>query len=41
MAQEKPEDWAKTTHRYWYLHHLHHKIKHKWLDAKDFYRSYG
>ena len=36
MAQEKPEDWASTTHRYWYLHHLHHKIKHKWLDAKDF-----
>tara|TARA_R110000765_G_scaffold17376_5_gene47645 strand:+ start:14366 stop:15451 length:1086 start_codon:yes stop_codon:yes gene_type:complete len=36
MAQEKPQDWADTTHRYWYLHHLHHKIKHKWLDAKDF-----
>ena len=28
--------WANTTHRYWYLHHLHHKIKHKWLDAKDY-----
>ena len=29
--------WSvKLTHRYWYLHHLHHKVKHKWLDAKDF-----
>ena len=36
MAQEQPKNWAKTTHRYWYLHHLHHKVKHKWLDAKDF-----
>lgn len=36
MAQEKPELWSKTKYRYWYLHHLHHKIKHKWLDAKDF-----
>lgn len=36
MAQEKPKDWADTTHRYWYLHHIHHKVKHKWLDAKDF-----
>ena len=36
MAQEKPLLWSETTHRYWYLHHLHHKIKHKWLDGKDF-----
>ena len=36
MAQERPEMWSKTKFRYWYLHHLHHKIKHKWLDAKDF-----
>jgi len=36
MAQERPLLWAETTHRYWYLHHLHHKVKHKWLDAKDF-----
>ena len=36
MAQEKPEEWSKTKHRYWYLHHIHHKVKHKWLDAKDF-----
>jgi hypothetical protein len=36
MASEKPQEWANTTHRYWYLHHLHHKIKHKWLDAKDY-----
>jgi|TARA_R110002074_G_scaffold1973_1_gene11863 hypothetical protein len=36
MAQEKPQDWANATHRYWYLHHIHHKVKHKWLDAKDY-----
>lgn len=36
MAQENPQDWSQTTHRYWYLHHLHHKIKHKWRDGKDF-----
>ena len=36
MAQENPVDWGTTTHRYWYLHHLHHKIKHKWMDGKDF-----
>lgn len=36
MASEKPEEWSKTKHRYWYLHHLHHKVKHKWLDAKDY-----
>ena len=36
MAQENPSGWAQTTHRYWYLHHLHHKIKHKWRDGKDF-----
>ena len=36
MAQERPLDWSQTKYRYWYLHHLHHKIKHKWLDAKDY-----
>jgi len=36
MAQEKPELWARTSRRYWYLHHIHHKIKHKWRDGKDF-----
>ena len=36
MAQEKPEMWSDTKYRYWYLHHLHHKVKHKWRDAKDF-----
>ena len=36
MAQEKPQMWADTQYRYWYLHHIHHKVKHKWLDAKDF-----
>ncbi len=36
MAQEKPRLWASTKTRYWYLHHLHHKIKYKWRDAKDY-----
>ncbi len=36
MAQENPVEWSETKYRYWYLHHLHHKVKHKWLDAKDF-----
>ncbi len=36
MAQEKPEMWSQTKYRYWYLHHIHHKVKHKWRDAKDF-----
>ena len=36
MAQERPEMWSNTKYRYWYLHHLHHKVKHKWRDAKDF-----
>lgn len=26
MATESKELWADTTHRYWYCHHLHHKI---------------
>ena len=36
MAQERPNLWSETKFRYWYLHHLHHKVKHKWRDAKDF-----
>ena len=36
MAQERPQDWASSKFRYWYLHHLHHKVKHKWRDGKDF-----
>lgn len=36
MAQERPKMWAETKYRYFYLHHLHHKVKHKWLDAKDY-----
>jgi len=36
MAQEQPKLWAETKYRYWYLHHIHHKVKHKWLDAKDY-----
>lgn len=36
MANENPKEWSETKFRYWYLHHLHHKVKHKWLDAKDY-----
>ena len=36
MATENPEMWANTRHRYVYLHHLHHKIKHQFLAGKDF-----
>ena len=36
MANERPNDWSDTKYRYWYLHHLHHKVKYKWRDAKDF-----
>lgn len=36
MANENPKEWSETKFRYWYLHHLHHKVKHKWRDAKDF-----
>ena len=36
MANDKPKEWAKTKYRYWYLHHIHHKVKHKWLDGKDY-----
>jgi hypothetical protein len=36
MAQEESKLWAETKYRYWYLHHIHHKVKHKWVDAKDY-----
>jgi len=36
MANERPLEWSQTSHRYWYLHHLHHKVKNKWLDGKDY-----
>jgi hypothetical protein len=36
MAQEQPKMWSDTKYRYFYLHHIHHKVKHKWLDAKDY-----
>ena len=26
MAQESPEDWGNTKHRYVYMHHVHHKM---------------
>ncbi len=36
MASEQPKMWAGTRHRYVYLHHLHHKIKHQFLSGKDY-----
>ena len=36
MAQEQPLLWSETKYRYWYLHHIHHKVKHKYLDTKDY-----
>lgn len=30
MAADKPEEWGQTTHRYWYVGHVHH------LDAKEY-----
>ena len=25
MAHEAPKEWSDTKHRYWYIHHVHHK----------------
>tara|TARA_R100000388_G_scaffold36596_1_gene28464 strand:+ start:4637 stop:5695 length:1059 start_codon:yes stop_codon:yes gene_type:complete len=35
MAQEKPNKWANSKYRYWYLHHLHHKNRYKFLSSFD------
>lgn len=35
MAQEEPKKWAETKYRYWYLHHLHHKQKYKFMSSFD------
>ncbi len=35
MAQEKPKLWSKTKYRYWYLHHIHHKQRYKYLTSFD------
>ena len=35
MAQEVAKDWASTKYRYWYLHHLHHKQRYKFLSSYD------
>ena len=37
MANEAKNDWAETVYRYWYLHHVHHRMKYKWLDGKDYH----
>ncbi|RME54032.1 hypothetical protein D6783_00045 [Candidatus Woesearchaeota archaeon] len=36
MAQEEKDMWAKTTHRYIYQHHLHHRVKTSWQSVKDY-----
>jgi len=35
MAQEEPKKWAETKYRYWYLHHLHHKQRYKFISSFD------
>ena len=35
MAQEEPQMWAKSKHRYWYLHHLHHKQRYQFMSSFD------
>jgi hypothetical protein len=35
MAQEKPLLWSETKYRYWYLHHLHHKQRYKFMSSFD------
>ena len=35
MAQEEPKMWAETKYRYWYLHHLHHKQRYKFMSSFD------
>jgi len=35
MAQEEPIMWANTKYRYWYLHHLHHKQRYKFMSSFD------
>ena len=35
MAQEEPQMWAETKYRYWYLHHLHHKQRYKFMSSFD------
>lgn len=35
MAQEEPKLWANTKYRYWYLHHLHHKQRYKFMSSFD------
>tara|TARA_R110002020_G_scaffold267311_3_gene482443 strand:+ start:5023 stop:6105 length:1083 start_codon:yes stop_codon:yes gene_type:complete len=36
VATERPEMWNKSTYRYIYLHHIHHKQTHKFMSGKDF-----
>lgn len=33
MATDRPKDWGDTTHRYWYLGHVHHKASKDLLGA--------
>ena len=35
MAQEEPLMWSYTKYRYWYLHHLHHKQRYKFMTSFD------
>ncbi len=35
MAQEVSQLWADTKYRYWYLHHIHHKQRYKFMSSFD------
>jgi len=37
MANESGEAWAKTKHRYIYLHHIHHMRKINFLSGQDYH----
>lgn len=36
MAQEAPQIWANTVHRYIYQHHIHHRTATRWQAVKDY-----
>jgi len=36
MANEAPKMWSETYYRYFYLHHIHHKVQTKFQSGKDY-----
>ena len=51
MANDRPQDWGETTHRYWWMGHIHHQSlkdypgvtveSFRTLAAKDAYAAWG